>query len=94
MEPEERDSGMVECPCGISYDDGQAMIECERCKVCIAAYSSYILLHPDAQGILALVQSELDARMHAVRPDWCTSVIAELDIGPAVAGLGSHLMPQ
>ena len=42
---------MVECPCGIGYDDGQAMIECERCKVCIAAYSSYILLHPDAQGM-------------------------------------------
>ncbi|KAK9904272.1 hypothetical protein WJX75_008209 [Coccomyxa subellipsoidea] len=30
---EERDSGMVDCPCGITFDDGQAMIECERCKV-------------------------------------------------------------
>ena len=61
MEPEERDSGMVECPCGISYDDGQAMIECERCKVCIAAYSSYIL----TLKVYWHVQSELDARMHA-----------------------------
>ncbi len=26
-------SGMVDCPCGITHDDGQAMIECERCKV-------------------------------------------------------------
>ena len=33
MEPDERDSGMVECPCGVTCDDGQAMIECERCKV-------------------------------------------------------------
>lgn len=32
-EPEDRDSGMVECPCGVTRDDGQAMIECERCKV-------------------------------------------------------------
>ena len=32
-DPEDRDSGMVECPCGVTCDDGQAMIECERCKV-------------------------------------------------------------
>ena len=32
-EPDDRDSGMVECPCGVTCDDGQAMIECERCKV-------------------------------------------------------------
>ena len=32
-EPDEKDSGMVDCPCGVTYDDGQAMIECERCKV-------------------------------------------------------------
>ncbi len=30
---EDRDSGMVDCPCGVTFDDGQAMIECERCKV-------------------------------------------------------------
>lgn len=27
------DSGMVDCPCGVTIDDGEAMIECERCKV-------------------------------------------------------------
>ena len=27
------DSGMVDCPCGVTSDDGEAMIECERCKV-------------------------------------------------------------
>lgn len=27
------DSGMVDCPCGVTVDDGEAMIECERCKV-------------------------------------------------------------
>ena len=32
-EPDDRDSGMVDCPCGVTCDDGQAMIECERCKV-------------------------------------------------------------
>lgn len=30
---EDRDSGLVDCPCGVTYDDGQAMIECERCRV-------------------------------------------------------------
>lgn len=30
---EDRDTGMVDCPCGVTFDDGQAMIECERCKV-------------------------------------------------------------
>ena len=53
---------MVECPCGISYDDGQAMIECERCQVCIAAYSSYIL----TLKVCRHVRSELDARIYAV----------------------------
>ena len=24
---------MVDCPCGVTADDGEAMIECERCKV-------------------------------------------------------------
>lgn len=23
---------VVECPCGVTYDDGQMMIECETCK--------------------------------------------------------------
>ncbi|BDA45575.1 probable single myb histone 3 at N-terminal half [Coccomyxa sp. Obi] len=27
------ETGMVDCPCGVTYDDGQGMIECERCKV-------------------------------------------------------------
>lgn len=27
------DSYIVECPCGVKYDDGQMMIECEICKV-------------------------------------------------------------
>ena len=39
-QPDEKDSGMVDCPCGVTYDDGQAMIECERCKV---RYLPYLL---------------------------------------------------
>jgi hypothetical protein len=26
------DAYIVECPCGIQYDDGHLMIECEHCK--------------------------------------------------------------
>ena len=31
--PRAKDSSMVDCPCGVTHDDGEAMIECERCKV-------------------------------------------------------------
>ena len=46
-DPDERDSGMVDCPCGVTYDDGQAMIECERCKVGISQKSeqNQVLIH-------------------------------------------------
>ncbi|CAD7700838.1 unnamed protein product [Ostreobium quekettii] len=29
---EEEESFVVDCPCGVTYDDGQMMIECELCK--------------------------------------------------------------
>ena len=89
MEPEERDSGMVECPCGISYDDGQAMIECERCKVCIAAFSSHILTLKACRPVsLSLMPGYMQSA------GLVPTVTAELDTGAAVAGVGSHLMPQ
>lgn len=28
----DNDSYVVDCPCGVTYDDGQMMIECECCK--------------------------------------------------------------
>ena len=28
-----KEEGMVDCPCGTTHDDGEALIECERCKV-------------------------------------------------------------
>ena len=80
---------MVECPCGISYDDGQAMIECERCKVCIAAYSSCILTLKACRPV------DLDLMPGCMQQTGLVpSVVAELDIRLAVAGVGSHLLPQ
>lgn len=28
----EIENAVVACPCGVDYDDGQQMIECEKCK--------------------------------------------------------------